>query len=142
MKFKTFESFVNQVVSFALGDTRLVYWSDKFRSEMIYDCLVEDKPQIKKVVTRGFLSRQEDYSYTQKVGAQVIQSELWVASCWEGMYSKPEYVGLSKQEAIEKMMRERIPKIAEVLNLEFVGYTFENNISEIVFNIKDGVIYG
>lgn len=126
MEWKPFESFLNEnkKLDFHPVNNNLVYISDKMRAHMIYDCLMGDDMGEYKEVGDVFLYKQDDLTYTQKVGDMIIQSELWVASCWEGMYSKPEYDGLSKQEAIEKMMRERIPKIAEVLNLEFVGYTF------------------
>ena len=34
---------------------------------------------------------------------QIIFWEGWVKSCWEGLYIKQDYKGLSKPEAIEKI---------------------------------------
>lgn len=55
---------------------------------------------------------------------QIIYYEGWVSACWEGLYSKDEYKGLSKTEAIEKMMKERVPIIAEKLNLEIISHNY------------------
>jgi hypothetical protein len=138
MKYITFESFVNEnkKLDFHPVNNSLLYISDKMRAHMIYDCLMGEDMGEYKEVGNVFLYKQDDLTYTQKVGDMIIQSEMWAQSCWEGLYSKPEYQGLSHKEAIEKFMKERIPKIAELLNLEFIRYEFKNNVSRIFLKIK------
>ena len=47
--------------------------------------------------------------------------EGWIDECWKGLYLKPEYKGLNKEESINKVIKERFPRIGE----EF-GYTIKD----------------
>lgn len=39
--------------------------------------------------------------------------EGWVDSCWDSLYLKDEYKGLSKVESIEKIIKNRFPRIGD-----------------------------
>jgi hypothetical protein len=51
--------------------------------------------------------------------------EYWVESCWEGLYEKEEYKGLSKYDAMVKFVNERFKKVCDELNLKFLAWEFE-----------------
>ena len=55
---------------------------------------------------------------------EIIFWEGWVNSCWEALYLKYEYKGLSKTEAIEKFIKERFTKITEEFNLSIIKYDY------------------
>ncbi len=50
--------------------------------------------------------------------------EYWAYSCWEGLYEKPEYKGMSKKKAIDKFIKERFYKISEKVNMKILDFTF------------------
>ena len=64
-----------------------------------------------------------DQSYIQNNldNGQIIFWEGWSSFCWQGLYSKTEYKGIKKEDALKKIFRERTPRIAQ----EF-GMTIEN----------------
>jgi hypothetical protein len=53
--------------------------------------------------------------------------EYWAHSCWEGLYTKTEYKGLTKKKAIDKFILERFSKIAEKSNMKILDFSFIPN---------------
>jgi hypothetical protein len=63
--------------------------------------------------------------------------EGWVSSCWEALYQKDEYDGLNKVECIEKIIKERFPRIGYEFGFNIESYDyfkFKNKyIMKIIF---------
>lgn len=56
----------------------------------------------------------DEQTYIQNINDnEFILQEGQVDSCQSGLYSKPEYEGLSKSESIKKVVRDRFPRIAQ-----------------------------
>jgi len=114
----------------------LKYVSDRIRYSYLEDALSSDDSNSITKTSRSLLLDQDDLSYVEKKDGFIYYSELWVSSCWEGLYSKPEYKGLNKNEALQKIMSERFPLVADLLNLEIVDWSFDNSIQRVKFKIK------
>jgi len=50
--------------------------------------------------------------------------EGWVKSCWNSLYIKPEYQGLSKVESIEKIIKDRFPRIGKEFGYVIKEYDY------------------
>lgn len=70
---------------------------------------------------------------------RVVFWEGWSELCWEGLYAKPEYKGLSKEDSIKKIFKERIPRIAQEFEMKIVetDYFFHQTSD---YSIDDGYI--
>lgn len=134
MKLLPFNDFLNESNFGGMG--RLKYISDRIRYSYLKDFLNSDIPPSNIKVNRRFLLEQDDLIYIEKKDVFIYYYELWVASCWEGLYSKPEYSELDRDEAIQKTMDERMSVIADMLNLEIVEWSFVNSIQTIKFKNK------
>lgn len=75
---------------------------------------------------------------------EIIYWEGFIESCWEGVYAKPEYKGLSKEQAIEKIITERFPMIAGKFGMKVVNYDYfdegDGCIMKIVMKHMDDVV--
>jgi hypothetical protein len=89
----------------------------------------------------------ERQTYIQCDDNRVIYWEGWSQYCWDSLYQKPEYEGMSKPDAIEKVISERlIPSMSE-LGLRYVDHDYwlqesyddyvdSGYIMKIVFDFK------
>jgi hypothetical protein len=59
--------------------------------------------------------------------------EGFVKSCWDGLFGKPEYKGLKKKEAVDKMVKDRMIPMAGDLGLELASYEYKPNALHMVF---------
>jgi hypothetical protein len=59
-------------------------------------------------------------TYIQNLGDNVVFWEGFSDYCWEGVYAKKEYQNLSKEEAIQKMIKDRFPAIGKKFNMTLV----------------------
>jgi hypothetical protein len=80
----------------------------------------------------------DDLLFVKNRGTYIDYYEGFVDSCWDAIYSKPEYVGLNKKEAVDKLVNDRIIKISNDLNIKILYYTFKKSILYIKFQIKKG----
>jgi hypothetical protein len=60
--------------------------------------------------------------------------ELFVQSCWDALFQKEEYKGLSKKQAVIKLVNERFSEIAKKAGVSIGGYSFNNNILNVRFS--------
>jgi len=66
----------------------------------------------------------DDQTYIQNNGNEFIYWEGWVRACWQAAYKKPEYKDLGKDLIIEKIIKERFPRIAEEVNYKINNYDY------------------
>jgi hypothetical protein len=81
----------------------------------------------------------EYQTYIQYVDNKIIYWEGWSHLCWNSLYNKKEYEGLSKEDAIKKVINERIIPSFETLDLKYISsdYWFEQSWND---EIEDGYI--
>lgn len=60
---------------------------------------------------------EQTYIQNNLENGEIIFWEGWSSYCWEGLYSKPEYRGMKKEDALRKIFRERTPRIAQEFNM-------------------------
>ena len=78
----------------------------------------------------------DDLVFVKKQGDIITFYEGFVPECWKALYMKDEYKGLSKSEAVEKMVNERFRKIANDLNIEILDYIFNGYYLKINFKVR------
>lgn len=130
-----FENMRNLIRKILLQETRFqkyqdCYVSDIMRMEIIDDFIKDvnqnPKHNIEKPNYKMLLDDWDGYSdqiYIQNdlVNGKIIFYEGWVDSCWEAAYLKKEYEGLGKEEIINKIIKERFPKIAEANQISLIS---------------------
>lgn len=90
---------------------------------------------------------EQTYIQNKLENGEIVFWEGWSSYCWKGLYSKPEYKGLSKENALKKIFRERTPRIAQEFDMTIKDADFfwhdagdddaENGyIMKIVFRLK------
>lgn len=82
----------------------------------------------------------EKQTYIQSLSKkQFIFYEGWSSLCWNALYEKPEYKGLTQIECLNKFFAERIPLIAKECNLKVIEckYDFHESWDD---SIEDGYI--
>jgi len=95
------------------GDSCLNYASDKIRLDYLKQGL--EKPQVSDdgMIDPSNIEGAEDLVVVLNHGNYVMFYEMFVESCWDALFEKPEYVGLDEETAIEKLVMNRFTKIAE-----------------------------
>lgn len=81
-----------------------------------------------------------DQTYIQNIGTDIIiYYEGWSSLCWDALYQKPEYKGLSKEEALEKFLNERVPIIVREVGCIIIdsGYEWYESWKE---DVDDGYV--
>ena len=68
----------------------------------------------------------DDLVYIQNnlIENEFIFWEGWVDECWRGLYLKPEYEGLNKIESINKVIKERFPRIGKEFGYKVKDYSY------------------
>lgn len=103
-----------------LEETSLNF-SDALRADTILSFLEEVKEdpefQSEEPEENDLLDPHDGYQYQTYVQnnlqeGEIIYYEGWSDYCWEALYSKPEYKGLKKLDAIKKLINERFSVIA------------------------------
>ena len=61
--------------------------------------------------------------------------EGWVDSCWDALYIKPQYEGLNKIDAIEKVITERFPRIGEEFGYIIKDYNYFKYKGKFIMNV-------
>jgi len=128
----------------------ILLFSDSLRSDIIKNNLKKFKinPNLNKEEPDydNLLDPYEGYenqTYIQNdlENNKIIYWEGWSEYCWNSLYQKEEYKKLSKKEAIEKLIKERFPKIAFDNNLKILNYNyFFYEVSPYMVGIDDGYI--
>lgn len=114
------------------------YVSDNIRETHILNALnseIDITPINKKKLIDTW-DGYDDLTKVQKISDnELIYYEGFVKSCWDGLYSKSEYKGLNKIDAVDKLVNDRISEIAKNNNLGILDHTFKSNILTIKFTI-------
>ena len=97
--------------------------SDTIRSDYI-----DKAEENNKVPTKQELFESDDLVITRKVGDKITYYEQWIDSCWQALYKKPEYKGLSRTDAIKKFVEERFKVIAKDKDLKIDDWKYTNSI--------------
>jgi len=109
------------------------YFSDALRTDMIEEAmkLMAEDPEYNTGTPNydDLLDPWDGYEYQTYIqndleNNQIVYWEGWSKQCWDSLYAKPEYHGLSKPKAIVKSITERFPKIAADLGLHVGGYDY------------------
>ncbi len=111
--------------------------SDNIRFYYIQKAIYEptgEKVNIKKLTDTW--DGYDDLVFVENDGDDIIFYEGFVKSCWDSLFMKEEYKGLSKDEAVQKMIKDRFARISNDLGLDIKEYTFDGEILEIIFNKK------
>lgn len=66
----------------------------------------------------------EDWTLVRNFGDYVKYYEFWGKTCWDALFQKPEFKGLTKVEAIEKFVNERLKDIVRGLGEEILDWEF------------------
>lgn len=61
--------------------------------------------------------------------------EGWVDECWKGLYLKPEYKGLNKIESINKVIKERFPRIGEEFGYKIKNFNYFKHKGKFVMKV-------
>jgi len=101
------------------------YESDSMRKNYI-EMAKKKKAYPEKDVSVGQwdLVRSEDWVIVINAGDKIIYYEYWGEPCWVAIYQKPEYKGLTHNEAVDKFMADRFPSIAASVGESVIGYTY------------------
>lgn len=83
------------------------------------------------------LLEYDELTTVRNHGDKLIYYEGWVASCWEGLRSHPEYKKLGRHQCIEKLMTERFPFIAAKLDLQIEEYSYQKNVLTVILSRAD-----
>jgi hypothetical protein len=131
IKFREFILESNSNKIFYCDDSRLIYTSDKIRAGYLIDGLN------KKISVDNYskicmtIDLEEDLTMVINLGDTVVYYEKYATSCWEALFQKPEYKGLTKKEALDKFMSERFPIIADCCEMKITNWTFKNQILRV-----------
>ena len=77
----------------------------------------------------------DDLLFVKNRGKTIDYFEGFVKSCWDALYKKAAYKGLTKHAAVKKLVEERMKKIGLDLNLIIKSYSFEKSILYIKYEI-------
>ncbi len=101
------------------------YISDIFRMELIDDYLkkVSEDPKFQKSEPNQIKLIDDWDGYDEQVYIQTTEDgfifwEGWVKGCWDAIKGKKEYIGLSKEEVIDDIFKQRFPRIANEFNMK------------------------
>ena len=61
--------------------------------------------------------------------------EGWVDECWKGLYLKPEYKGLDKIESINKVIKERFPRIGEEFGYKIKDFSYFKHKGKFIMKV-------
>jgi hypothetical protein len=129
-----------------------VYFSDALRTDMVEDVLNKIKKgdegglkfHIDEPNYNELLDPWDGYEYQTFIQYvpdenKIIYFEGWSKECWKSLYAKPEYKGIGKETAIEKVVKERLTPALESLKLKFDDLEYWWQESDID-GVDDGYI--
>ncbi len=128
---KLFENYTSDIIRMDIVKEVL----DKIKNNNIDD--IEEDPDMDSLLNP--YDGYDQQTYIQYIDNNIIYWEGWSSYCWDALYEKPEYDGLSKEESIEKVIKERLIPTLESLGLKYFGhdYWFEESWTE---GVEDGYI--
>ena len=103
-----------------------IYPSDLLRMDLITTFLknvdFDKKYNIEEPDNEMLLDAYDGYEYHTYIqnnleNNEIIYWEGWSSICWKELYNKPEFKGLSKTKAIEKVITTRFPRIAQEFDM-------------------------
>lgn len=96
-----------------------------------------DEPNLFKLIDDWDGYDYQVYIQNKLSDNEFIFWEGWVDECWKGLYAKPEYRGLNKTDSIEKVIRDRFPRIGQEFGFKIKEYDYfihdEEFIMKVVF---------
>lgn len=123
------------------------YFSDALRTDLVDDVLskiidndIEYLEEIEEDPDTDMLldpyGGYEYQTYIQYKNNKIIYWEGWSQLCWNSLYNKSEYKGLSKEDAIKKVINERIIPSFEELNLKYIDsyYWYQKSWDDYIEN--------
>ncbi|MCK9477061.1 MAG: hypothetical protein M0R46_14135 [Candidatus Muirbacterium halophilum] len=123
MNIKKYKDFINENVE----EIKLKYISDNIRYDLLKKTIdsdiIDSHTPSKKEITDSLWKLEGIFCYNRPDNT-IEFYEYWVKSCYDGLYMKPEYKNLSKEEAIDLFMSDRFSLIAKKANCEVINYEF------------------
>ena len=123
----------HQLLSESNSICTLQYESDSIRLKELQLGLSKELSDSNKTLGAVDLYKTEWLSEALNKEGYIDYYEFFIKTCWDGMFSKPEYKGLTKQEGVRKLVNERFTKIATHLNLKIIDWNYKSNILNIKF---------
>jgi len=113
-------------------DYACTYFSDALRTDMVINVINKikkgDEDELEFHIDEPnydeLLDPWDGYEYQTFIQYvpdenKIIYFEGWSKECWKSLYAKPEYKGIKKEAAIEKVVKERLTPSLESLGLKF-----------------------
>jgi hypothetical protein len=115
------------------GSCEFQYMSDAQRADMIQDALKQDIWDDDEEAYEDDLLDAAWQTIVFNKAQYVDFYELFTDDCWEGMFDKPEYKGLSKSQGITKLMKDRFPVIAKSVGMPTISWSMDDAILNVKF---------
>ena len=96
------------------------YASDQMRIEYLKNAIESDS----LTLADTDLNEDNDFTMVKKKGNETIYYEQWNPECFEALFQKPEYKGLTEGQAVEKFIKTRFPKTAKEAGYKQTGWTY------------------
>lgn len=115
--------------------TKYKLQSDNIRFYYIQKAL-NSEPSNEKVIINKLTDTWDGYDdlvFVKNRNSHIDYYEGFVQSCWDALYQKEEYKNLSKDDAVEKLVSERMSLIGKDLDLIIDDYYFKNSILYIKY---------
>jgi hypothetical protein len=111
------------------GDDSLCfrYNSDKIRFDYLKSGLNSDVVPKSDVPHAGTLYKADDLVIVKNYGDYAVFYEMFVDSCWNALYEKPEYSMLRKKDAVKKLVQERFSKVANAAGEKVAGFNWDDD---------------
>jgi len=85
---------------------------------------IQDEPNLFKLIDDWYGYDDQVYIQNNLSDNEFIFLEGWVDECWKGWYLKPEHQGLTKTDSIEKIVRDRFPRIGQEFGFKIKEYNY------------------
>ncbi len=94
-----------------------------------------DEPNLFKLIDDWDGYDDQVYIQNNLSDNEFIFWEGWVDECWKGLYLKPEYKGLTKTDSIEKVIRDRFPRIGQEFGFKIKEFDYFIHEDEFIMKV-------
>ena len=112
-----------------LNEIKLKYPSDEIRLSYIEDALKE--PISDKEPSHMEILNSDDWTIVRNFGNKIIYYEFWGKPCWDALFQKEEYRGLTRKEAIDKFIIDRFTPMVNSIGYNVGKVNFRYNFMRI-----------
>jgi hypothetical protein len=94
-----------------------------------------DEPNLFKLIDDWDGYDDQVYIQNNLSDNEFIFWEGWVDECWKGLYLKPEYQGLTKTDSIERVIRDRFPRIGKEFGFKIKEYNYFKHKGKFIMKV-------